>query len=97
MTSYTITLSEAELAVVALALGRMLSPKPVAERKPAGVKRAPALKPPKLGSKFEPTAKRWAAAVEEPAKWRDGLAGRVAHEMGYGTPSRVLAAWGIAE
>jgi hypothetical protein len=98
MTNYTIQVTEAELAVVALALGRMLSPKPVVERKPAGPKVYSHGKPPKLndGLKMR-TEEGWKKAVEDPAQWRTTLAYVAANNTGrMGNVADVEKAWGIS-
>lgn len=98
MTKYTIQVTAAELEVVALALGRMLSPKPVPERKPAGVKVYSHGKPPKLsdGARRRVT-EQWSEAVKDPAKWRAELATFAATNMGYyGNAEAVEKAWGIS-
>jgi hypothetical protein len=95
---YTVTLTEAELEVAALALGRMLDPKPVKERKPAGPKRYTP-KPPSLPrGQFAKTEERWAKAVEAPEKWREELAYQAAIATGrHGNTDAVRRAWGIVE
>lgn len=101
MTSYRVTLSEAELAVVSLALGRFLSPTKIAERKPAGPKRY-AHKVGKLSpSQQTGLVGRWADAVERAGSasgsWSDALAwGVVRDGLGYSTAEAVRKAWGIA-
>lgn len=92
---YSIIVSEAELQVVSLALGRMLDAKPIVERKPAAVKRGPVSKPPRLSAgQFDKVTNRWAEAVEYPHRWRAQLAGNAGKNTGR-TADDVARAWGV--
>ena len=94
---FSIQVSEAELAVVALALGRMLSPRAVPVKKASAVKRPAAYrsKPPKLSAgQFLKVTERWEAAVADPEKWRIHLQNMAAGSTGrHGTD--IEKAWGI--
>lgn len=97
MTRYYVTVTEAELEVVRLALGRMLEPRKVPERNAA---KAPNVyshgKPPKLTDKQRlDVTRRWADAVANPNRWHDDLqfsAGKGTNRYG----DSVTKAWGLS-
>lgn len=93
---FTITLSEAELQVATLALGRFLSPRKVVERKPAGP-RAYVHKVGRLSDgRYSKLTGDWEAATIAPETWRARLqasAGAATNRQ----PHDVAAAWGIVE
>ena len=93
---FTVTLSEAELSVATLALGRFLSPRKVTVRKVAGP-RAYVHKVSRLSDgRFLAVAEDWAEAVAKPQRWHDKLqaaAGAATNRPAY----QVAAAWGIVE
>lgn len=77
---FSITVSEAELDVVRLALGRMVEPKPVRSRA-AAPKRRPVYpgKPPRLTDKqYSNVSHRWGIACGSPQHWRNDLIKRAA-------------------
>lgn len=94
---FVIQVTEAELDVVRHALGRMLSPKKVAERKPAGPKVYSHGKPPRIAAGQVPRYEEgWKKAIEDPAKWRTVLAYNAANNTGrMGNVADVEKAWGI--
>lgn len=103
MTRYTIEVSEEEAKVVALALGRMVSPKPIRERKPVGPKRH-VHRVPKMNDRTKATLeKAWARDVklaeEFPGQVRaDGFfraRQAVGAALGHRTAEDLEKAWGI--
>jgi len=99
MTSYNIEVTEAELDVVRLALGRMVTPKPIRAKR-ATAKHS-AVKLPTLGKvarlsgeSFLTIAGLWAGAVKDPTTWRAQLANRAAAATNRNAYD-VEAAWGI--
>ena len=99
MTSYNIEVTEAELGVVRLALGRMVTPKPVrakrATAKHSAVKLPTLSKAPRLSpGAFVRVSKLWAEAVEKPGSWRFRLMTRAAVATGRNAYD-VETAWGI--
>lgn len=97
---FTIIVSQAELDVVSLALGRPLEPKPVRERRAAAPKAPRPYRPrlPRLSdAQFSAVTSGWAEACEDPTAWRLRLAGDAGRGTFYlyGTPRAIAQAWGL--
>lgn len=92
MTQYVVTLTDDELAIVRRTLPRTI----VARRVATKARKTPAGRPPKLNDRQRSdVARRWAAAVKEPARWHIELINRAATENGRRTWLQLLTAWGI--
>lgn len=98
MTEYSITVTEAELDVVRLALGRMVNPRKVPAKRAPGATRVPSMgKPPKLSDGARITvASQWRGAIADPERWRYKLAYAAASNTGRRNVDEVFRAWGLA-